>query len=70
MSHKQMKWEDAIVKVLEDAGTALHYKVITERIIAQGLRTNVGATPSNTVYVALAEKKDVFEKVASVVSLT
>ena len=40
------------------------YNEITERIVAQGLRTSVGATPSNTVYAVLADKKDVFEKVA------
>ena len=64
MSPKEMTWQAAIEKVLRDAGTALHYAEIAKRIVSRGLRENVGATPSNTVYAVLAEKKAVFEKVA------
>ena len=67
MSRKQLTWKNAIVKVLKDAGTALHYTDITERIVAQQLRTSVGATPSKTVYSSLISEanKEVFEKVAA-----
>ena len=66
MSHKQMPWKDAIVKVLREAGTPLHYRDIAKRIINQKLRTDVGATPSNTVNRILNQEahKEVFEKVA------
>lgn len=64
MSPNEMTWQAAIKKILSDAGTALHYAEIAERIVTGGLRKNVGATPSNTVYAVLADKKAVFEKVA------
>ena len=64
MNPREMTWQAAIKKVLRDAGTALHYAEIAERIVTRGLRTTVGATPSNTVYAVLADKKAVFEKVA------
>lgn len=64
MSPREMTWETAIKKVLTEAGTALHYSVIAERIVLQGLRKKFGHTPSNTVYAELAGKTDVFEKVA------
>jgi hypothetical protein len=44
-----LKWEDAISKVLEDAKTALHYTEITERIFEKGYRLGGGATPAATV---------------------
>ena len=64
MSPKEMTWQAAIMNVLKDAGTAIHYAEIAERVVAGGLRKNVGHTPSKTVYGVLADKKDVFEKVA------
>ena len=64
MSPREMIWQAAIEKVLSDEGAALHYAEIAQRIVSQDLRKNFGATPSNTVYTVLAEKKDVFEKVA------
>ena len=64
MSPKEMTWQAAIEKVLGDAGTALHYAKIAERIVSRGLRKSVGASPSNAVYAVLANKKAVFEKVA------
>lgn len=45
----EMTWHQAIVKVLEDRGEPMRYRAITEEIIRAGLRTNVGATPSDTV---------------------
>ena len=64
MSPRKMTWQAAIEKVLREAKAALHYTKIAERIVSQQLRENVGATPSNTVYSVLIDKKDVFEKVA------
>src|SRR5688572_8609625 len=40
---------DAIAKVLTDEGGPLHSKVITERILDQGLWTSAGKTPAATV---------------------
>jgi hypothetical protein len=43
-------WDEAVQEVLREAGEALHYTEITERIIAKGLRgEEVGATPAQTV---------------------
>ena len=44
-----MSWKDAAQKVLKDAGGPLHYKDIADRILGQGLKTTVGATPASTV---------------------
>lgn len=49
MSKKEMTWRDAIDAVLSASPTALHYQEITEKIIAQSLRTSLGATPAATV---------------------
>ena len=46
---QQMKWRDAIVKVLSEADGPLHYNEITERIVAAELRDSLGATPAATV---------------------
>lgn len=45
----EMKWRKAIDKVLASSATPLHYNEITERIISEGLRKNLGATPAATV---------------------
>ena len=45
----ELSWKKAIETVLGTSPTALHYNDITERIIAEGFRTNLGATPSATV---------------------
>jgi hypothetical protein len=52
-SAKDMPWEDAIQRVLAAANSALHYTDIAERIISEGLRHSVGATPASTVSVYL-----------------
>jgi hypothetical protein len=44
-----MKWIDAIIKVLQDEGQALRYDEISQRIIENGYRESVGATPAATV---------------------
>lgn len=46
-------WKEAVAIVLSQAGQALHYKQIAEEIEKLKLRRNLGATPANTVYVAL-----------------
>lgn len=46
---KDLTWREAIDKVLGAAVTPLHYKEIADRIITNGFRTNLGATPSATV---------------------
>ena len=45
----ELTWRKAIDKVLGASTTPLHYSEITERIISEGLRQNLGATPSATV---------------------
>lgn len=45
----QMTWNRAIQKVLADAGTPLHYLEITEKILEQKLRDDLGVTPSMTI---------------------
>ncbi len=46
---KEMTWREAIDRVLGASATPLHYKDITEKIIADGLRRSLGATPAATV---------------------
>lgn len=46
---KELTWRAAIDKVLGASTTPLHYKDITDKIIADGLRTSLGATPAATV---------------------
>lgn len=50
-SKDNMPWKDAIVKVLKDYPEGLHYSLITEEILNQQLRKEIGATPANTVNV-------------------
>jgi hypothetical protein len=45
----EMTWEEAIQKVLGDAGIAMHYAEIAEEIAKRGLRTKLGATPHSSV---------------------
>jgi len=46
---KERTWRKAIEKVLSEASGAVHYRDITDKIIADSLRTNLGATPAATV---------------------
>ncbi len=46
---RELTWKKAIDKVLSSSSTPLHYNEITERIISEGLRKNLGATPAATV---------------------
>lgn len=45
----EVTWRKAIDMVLGASSIPLHYNEITERIIADGLRHNLGATPAATV---------------------
>ncbi|MEW6621013.1 MAG: HTH domain-containing protein [bacterium] len=45
----EITWQEAIVKVLMEAGGALHYQDITERILSKKIKKSVGATPHSTV---------------------
>ena len=44
-----LSWRDAIIEVLKEEDSAMHYADIAERIVDKNLRTSVGATPANTV---------------------
>jgi hypothetical protein len=50
----ELTWRKAIDKVLAPSPTPLHYTEITERIIAEKLRQNLGVTPAATVNAQLA----------------
>src|SRR5665213_695500 len=54
MAVDELTWPKAITKVLGASATPLHYKEITEHIIAQSLRKSLGATPAATVNAQLA----------------
>lgn len=45
----EMTWKKAINTVLAHSTKPLHYSEIAERIISEGLRKNLGATPAATV---------------------
>ena len=49
MTSSEMTWQEAIIKVLEDAEEPLDYNKITRLIGEQGLRSLSGATPASTV---------------------
>jgi hypothetical protein len=55
MALDELTWQKAIAKVLGESPTPLHYKEITDRIIAQSLRKSLGATPAATVNAQLAQ---------------
>ena len=46
---KNMRWIDAIIKVLEDEKKSLHYTEIAELISEREYRKSLGATPARTV---------------------
>ena len=50
----ELTWKKAINKVLSSSSTPLHYNEITERIISEGFRENLGATPAATVNAAIS----------------
>ncbi len=56
----ELTWRQAIEKTLAASAAPLHYNDITERIIADGLRKSLGATPAATVnaHISASIKKD------------
>jgi hypothetical protein len=44
-----LSWRDSVLKVLADEGGPLHYVAIAELITEHGYRTEMGATPANSV---------------------
>lgn len=42
-------WKDAVIAVLSESDSAMHYTDIAEEISKKGLRDDLGATPANTV---------------------
>lgn len=50
-----MPWRDAVVAVLENSDSPMHYAEIAQAVIDQGYRVNVGATPAATVSATLSE---------------
>lgn len=59
-----MKWLDAIIEVLRTAEEPMHYVDIAATIIKQGKRakTEVGATPANSVCAIINKNPDIFKK--------
>lgn len=45
----ELTWRKAIEKVLSESNGAVHYSDLTEKIIQDRLRLNLGATPASTV---------------------
>ncbi len=64
-----LKWKEAIVKVLEEEKKALHYTEIAEIIAKRGYRKSLGATPQDTVSANMTtdintnKEKSIFAKV-------
>jgi hypothetical protein len=65
----ELKWKEAIVKVLEEEKRALHYTNIAELIAERGYRKSLGATPQDSVSALLTtdiktnKEKSIFAKV-------
>ena len=51
---KELTWRSAIEKVLAASAAPLHYADIADKIISEGLRKNIGATPAATVNAQIA----------------
>lgn len=50
----EQTWKQAIIDVLSNSGRSLHYSEITKRILENGLKSSVGATPAQTVNAQLS----------------
>jgi len=57
---QDLSWKDAIVKILEEAGQPMHYAEIADAIAERQLRSDLGATPPNSVNstINLSMRKD------------
>ena len=51
---KDLAWRDAIIKVLKNSDSAMHYKDIADEVVSRELRKKVGATPPATVATCLS----------------
>ena len=51
----ELKWDDAIRRVLAEAATSLHYTEVADRIVRSKLKRKIGATPSATVAACLSK---------------
>lgn len=51
---EEMSWDDAILRVLREANSSIHYDDIAKEILEGGLKTTLGKTPSNTVAARLS----------------
>lgn len=66
---KELKWREAIEKVLSEEKKAVHYTEIATLIAERGYRKNLGATPWDTVAAQLSneirkyQEKSIFVKV-------
>ena len=60
---EEMSWEEAIRKVLIEAGEPMHYKDITRTIIEKRYRLNFGDTPERTVSNRLTTNPELFKRV-------
>jgi HB1, ASXL, restriction endonuclease HTH domain len=45
----ELTWADAVLQVLRESSDPMHYTEIADAIAERGLRTNLGATPANSV---------------------
>ncbi|MCL2415045.1 MAG: HTH domain-containing protein [Bacteroidales bacterium] len=65
----ELKWKEAIEKVLNEEKKQLHYTEIAELIAQRGYKTSLGATPQNTVIAMLTtdikKGNSIFEKVGA-----
>ncbi|MCE5346717.1 MAG: hypothetical protein LLG13_10585 [Bacteroidales bacterium] len=65
----ELKWKDAVLKVLEEEKGPLHYTEIAELIAEKKYRTSLGATPQDTVSATITtdintnKEKSVFARV-------
>lgn len=66
MAMPNMKWRDAILKVLKESAEPMHYSDIAQAIIDNSYRVNVGATPAATVAANLSQRplRDKVERVS------
>jgi len=57
---QDLSWKEAVVKILEGAGQPMHYAEIADAIAERQLRSDLGATPANSVNstINLSMRKD------------
>ena len=46
MTTENLTWDQAVLRVLEEAGTPLHYTDVGSRVAQQQLTKSVGANPA------------------------